>query len=129
MHTIDPAPTAALSHRDVKPHNILLVLQKQQLPAELLMRTTNSNHEQMKKNGAGKGSDTAHLIVPAATASAVVEGRAAPKQQQVLPHAVLMDFGSVQPAEVQIACRTDALTAQEDAEVGYCFFFLILLYL
>jgi len=94
MHSIGPSPALALSHRDVKPHNILLSTQNP-LPPELLVQESRNED------------DAAHLIV---SASAL-------QTQLRLPHAVLMDFGSVAPAEVQITSRTDALATQEDAEV------------
>jgi serine/threonine protein kinase len=96
MHSI--GPTTALSHRDVKPQNILLSTKKSP-PPELLVE------------GSRDEDDAAHLIV---STSALMQ-----QKQQRLPHAVLMDFGSVAPAEVQITSRIDALATQEDAEVHY----------
>lgn len=103
--------SAGLSHRDVKPHNILLTTQKP-LPVELRISSTS---QQSKLNG--NREDAAHLIVPAATVPAAKTVPAASGGlHQQLPHAVLMDFGSVKPALVHITSRTDALAAQEDAE-------------
>ena len=104
--------SAGLSHRDVKPHNILLTTQKP-LPVELRISST-SQQNIMNENK----DDAAHLIVPAATVPAIktVPAVAGGSHQQQLPHAVLMDFGSVKPSIVHITCRTDALAAQEDAE-------------
>lgn len=109
MHSTGPGQTVALSHRDVKPHNILLSTQKP-LPPELLVETFKSSSSvKMDRTGAD-ADDAAHLIVTASASSS------SQQKQPRLPHAVLMDFGSVAPAEVQITSRTDALVAQEDAE-------------
>lgn len=104
-------PTAGMSHRDVKPHNILLTTQRP-LPLELRIVATSQTTKDH-----GNGDDAAHLIVPAPAAGAVAGDAAGLTQKQQLPHAVLMDFGSVAPATVHITSRTEALSAQEDAEV------------
>jgi serine/threonine kinase 16 len=112
LHAMHSIPTAALSHRDVKPHNILLTTQKP-LPPELL---TLVQPPLRGTGGKSSGEDSAHLIVPVAGVDSSTVADTRPRIEKQLPHAVLMDFGSVAPAQVHVTSRTEALVVQEDAE-------------
>ncbi len=89
MHSID------LSHRDVKPHNILL-------------GGAAAQHAQRAGAAATAGPDAAHLVMPAPSPATAAKSE--------LPRAALMDFGSAASAVVAVRSRADALQTQEAAE-------------
>lgn len=89
MHDCKPP----LAHRDIKPHNVLLQRHK---------------HPQQEANSSlpddDQESQALHAVGAAPTGSSY--------------HAVLMDFGSCQPARFKVLNRSQALAVQEDAEVS-----------
>ena len=89
----------ALAHRDVKPHNVLL----RPISSGSSMATTSIAT-------ASASSDSAHLMGSPGVAA----------RSQGCHHAVLIDFGSTQPAHVVVHNRAEAVALQEVAEVGGC---------
>ena len=79
-----------LAHRDIKPHNVLLQRHKQ---PQQEASTTDGQEEAQSLHAVGD----------------------APEQSSY--HAVLMDFGSCQPARFKVLNRSQALAVQEEAEV------------
>lgn len=86
------------SHRDVKPHNILLTLNA---PSKPWLQVGQKHAHKIDNDD-----DSAHLV-----ASPVPHTRS-----NRLPIAALMDFGSAGPATMRVTSRSEALTVQEDAE-------------
>lgn len=79
-----------LAHRDIKPHNVLLQRHKQP-------------QQEASNNDDDEAAQSLHAV------------GAAPEQSSY--HAVLMDFGSCQPARFKVLNRRQALAVQEEAEV------------
>lgn len=80
-----------LAHRDIKPHNVLLQRHKHHEPNSGL---PDDDQEAQPLHAVG----------------------AAPAGSSY--HAVLIDFGSCQPARFKVLNRSQALAVQEDAEVS-----------
>ena len=89
--------TPALAHRDIKPHNILLQRHKQH-EGEAALPIGSQSHP-----GDDLEAQPLHAVGAEPPASSY--------------HAVVMDFGSCQEAQVEVSSRSQALAVQEDAEV------------
>lgn len=85
-----------LAHRDIKPHNVLLQRHTQQQQEEEPISNLSDDDTEAQPLHAVGAADTS-------------EGSTY--------HAVLMDFGSCQPAHYKVLNRSQALAVQEDAEV------------
>ena len=130
-----------LAHRDVKPHNVLIVRpgsSRARHGGTSLFDDDDEGEEGDDVDGGGGGAggggddaDAAERGEPPSRfgGDAAIGGGASPRgrqqqqQQQQQQRrrrqrygAVLMDFGSARPAAVRIAARADALAVQEDAE-------------
>ncbi|KAI8472758.1 MAG: kinase-like domain-containing protein [Monoraphidium minutum] len=112
-----------LAHRDVKPHNVLVVR-----PEHNVARGGTSVFEDEDGDGSASGDDGLADADAAERGEPPSAGTAQPQpqqqQQQRAPKrrrrrrygAVLMDFGSARAAVVAVTNRADALALQEDAE-------------
>ena len=110
MHSLHPSP---LSHRDVKPHNIMLTSSSSSSKPSIDNTTTLSTN---RYDGAHGGDGAQVLGLQSSSSGFPSTASMNNNSLGFLPHAVLMDFGSVAPAVVAVTSRIEALAVQEEAE-------------